>query len=195
MDVFPKTVRFRGLELVIRPLAPTDFDALRRFFCDMSESERMFLREDVADPAVVKRFIDEISDEHVLRLLALSGGRIVGHSALIRERPGWMRHVGEVRVVVAKDMQRRGVASALVRELCAQAVVRGIDKLIAMVPQDHAPAKECFERLGFAREATLKNHVLDLRGQKRDLLVLVNHTSELWHRMEDLILDRELGVE
>jgi L-amino acid N-acyltransferase YncA len=195
MDGFPKNVRVRGLELAIRPLEPDDLDRLTRFFRELPESERMFLRENVTDPTVVRRFVDELGDDHVLRLIAVASGRVVAHGALIRERPGWMRHVGEVRIIVAKDMQRRGVATALVRELCSEAVVRGIDKLIALVPQDQAGALVVFEKLGFSREATLRNHVLDLRGQKRDLLVLANHTAELWHRMEDMILDREFNVE
>lgn len=195
MDGYPKTVRVRGLDLIIRPLVPSDLDGLTRFFRELPESERMFLRENVTDPAVIKRFIVEAADEHFVRLVGEADGRIVGHAALIRERPGWMRHVGDVRVVVAKDVQRHGVASALVRELCSQAVVRAIDKLMALIPQDHVGALRCFEKLGFSREATLRNHVLDLRGQKRDLLILVNHTAELWHRMEDLILDHEFSVE
>ncbi|HEY3355557.1 MAG TPA: GNAT family N-acetyltransferase [Polyangia bacterium] len=195
MDGYPKTVRARGLELTIRPLEPNDLDDLARFFRELPESERMFLRENVTDLAVVKRFVAELGDDHTLRLVAITDGRIVAHGALLRERPGWMRHVGEVRVIVAKEAQRRGVATVLVRELCSQAVARGIDKLVAMVPQDQTGALATFEKLGFSREATLRNHVLDLKGQKRDLLVLANHTAELWHRMEDMILDREFSVE
>ncbi|MBI5481755.1 MAG: GNAT family N-acetyltransferase [Deltaproteobacteria bacterium] len=196
MDGYPKTVRVRGgLDLIVRPLEKKDFEELHRFFGTLPDGERLFLREDVTQREVVQRFIDELDYARTLPLLGLTGGRIVGNATLHRTRRGWMRHVGEVRVVVSREAQRHGVATALVRELCGQAITLGLDKLVAMVAQDQVGALLCFERLGFGREATLKSHVTDLAGQKRDLIVLANHTAELWHRMEDLILDREFQVE
>jgi RimJ/RimL family protein N-acetyltransferase len=195
MDGFPKSVRVRGGELSLRPLQRPDFEALHRFFTELPEADRLFLMYDVTKREAVQRFIDELDDKGALLLVAEHGGHLVGHAALRHPSHGWMRHVGEIRVVVAKDWQRHGVASALARELVAQATSRGLDKLVAMVAQDQVGALTCFERLGFSREASLKGHVMDLKGQKRDLIVLANHTAELWRRMEDLILDREFSVE
>jgi RimJ/RimL family protein N-acetyltransferase len=196
MEGFPKTMRVKGgLEIVVRPLERSDEAELFRFFSSLPENERLFLRDDVTQREVVHRWIEELGSPELVRLVALREGRIVGDATLRRPARGWMRHVGEVRAVVAPESQRHGVASTLVRELCGQAVLCGLDKLVVMAAQDQAGALTSLERLGFVREAVLRNHVTDIRGKKRDLIIMANHTEELWHRMADMILDSESAVQ
>jgi hypothetical protein len=55
-------------------------------------------------------------------------------------------------------------------------------------------AINAMKALGFVREAVLKEHVTDLHGRPHDLVIMTNYVSELWRKMEDLILDTEFEV-
>jgi hypothetical protein len=50
-------------------------------------------------------------------------------------------------------------------------------------------AQRMFEKLGFHQEAVLHNHVRDIHGIKRDLLIASNDVSHLWEAMEAMVSD------
>jgi RimJ/RimL family protein N-acetyltransferase len=192
MEGYPKSVRLRdGGEVIVRPLEPADREALLAFFRGLQAEDRLFLKEDVTDPAVVQRFFEELDYERVFPIVAWHGVRIVGDGTLHRQRRGWTRHVGEVRVVVARQFQRHGLAKVLVRELVARAQAVGLEKIEAQVLADQRGALRAFESLGFEREAVRRGHARDLAGHARDLVLLTNTVRGLWGKMEDLILDHD----
>jgi len=153
----------------------------------LPESEWLFLEEDVTDGEVVRRLAREAGPA---ALVGTVEGRVAAWGVLRRPARGWMRHVGEVRAVVAPEHQRKGVAQALLRELVGQAVLQGVEKMIAMVAQGQPGALLAFEHLGFSREAVLHGHVRDVQGRTRDLHVLASHTRDLFDRM-DLMIDND----
>lgn len=187
---YPKTVTLKdGRKVVIRPLEPRDEYTLKEFFLALPDEDRMFLREDVTKPEVVERFIRSLGEGTVYPLIAEYEGRIVGDATLHLNRYGWSRHVGQIRVVVAREFQRKGLGSALAKYIVRHAISLGLDKLVAEVVEDQTGAIRAFEKLGFAKEAVLKGHVKDIRGYKRDLVILANDVSHIWERMEALVAD------
>ena len=187
---YPRTIVLKsGEEVQLKLMHPEDKDALLEFFKNLPQEDKLFLKEDVTDPKVIQRWIDEMDYTKVLPVLAWYGDRIVGDSTLHMEKYGWSRHVGEIRVVVASDFQRKGLGKAMVKNLVAHAIDFGLDKIIAMVMEGQYSAQKAFERLGFVKEAVLKNHVKDLEGNKRDLIILANDVSHIWNRMEELVSD------
>jgi len=48
-------------------------------------------------------------------------------------------------------------------------------------------AQMAFERIGFKKEAELKNFVTDINGKSHNLVIMINDVSELWKKMEDLL--------
>lgn len=192
MDIegYPKTVSLKdGTRVTIRPLSPRDEAALKEFFLALPEEDRLFLREDVTRPEVVEGFIRSLGDDTVFPLVAEHEGRIVGDATLHRSRHGWSRHVAQIRVVVARDFQHRGLGTALIRCLVRHAIGLGLDKLVAEVVDNQTAARRAFEKLGFVQEAVLKGHVRDIHGIKRDLVILANDCSHIWETMESLVSD------
>ncbi len=180
-----RTLR-NGTEVVIRSLGRQDKDALLSFFRALPEEDRLYLGDDVTGPEFVERYLQVNEAGRMFTLVAEASGAIVGNAALYRRNHGWMVHVGQIRVAVAKAFQRKGLGTELARSLVEVAMQQGVDKLVAEVADNQAGAKKAFLRLGFQQEAVLKGHVKDSLGRKRDLCILSNDVSQIWEAMESL---------
>lgn len=186
-----RTVLRGGQQVTIRPLAAADAQPLHRFFLALPEEDRLFLEDDVTKPAFVQQLLAEQEAGRAFPMVAEAGGEIVGYGVLYRPLFGWSTHVGRVRMAVARSFQRQGLGTAILRELVRKAQGLALDKLVAEVVEDQVGALRAFERLGFHREATLANHVRDLSGKKRDLVILANDVAHIWEHMEALVADFE----
>ncbi|NCO40659.1 MAG: hypothetical protein AUJ96_11710 [Armatimonadetes bacterium CG2_30_66_41] len=197
MEGYPKQVSLKnGVKLVLRPMEAEDVQALLEFFRALPLEDRQFLKHDVCATDVIQERADRLDYESVLPILAVTeAGRIVGDATLHVEQHGWSRHVGEIRCVVARDFQRTGIGTLLCRELFANAQQRGLDKIVAQMAEDQVGAQKVFQRLGFHKEAVLENHVTDLAGNKRNLILMSNHVDELWQQVENLYLQMDVSIE
>lgn len=177
-------------EVEVRTLGPDDVDALRRFFARVPEGDRTFFREDVLQPGVVERWLD---DPDQRRLVALVDGDVGGHVAVLRG-VGWSRHVAEIRLVVDPQHRRRGLGRLLAQRAVVEAVEMGAAKLVVEVVASQEPTVTMFSLLGFEPEGLLKDHVRSQAGELHDLLVLAHFVEALWETMrttgvEDLVLE------
>lgn len=190
LDRYPAEVTLRdGRTVALRPMTAEDGPSLLEFFRRLPEEDRLFLKDDVTRPEVVERFVRDLDYERIFPLLAEREGRIVGDATLHRTKFGWSTHVAAIRMVVARDFQRSGLATALARDLVRHAVNVGVDKMIAEVVDNQVGAKRAFAKLGFHEEAVLKGQVKDLHGVRRDLVIMANDVSHLWEAMEALVAD------
>lgn len=192
---YPKKVTLKSGEVVkLRPLVGGDEAALIEFFTGLPREATEYLKHDVHDPEVVKRFVSQIDPDSVWAILALtSEGKVVGDATLHMTHYGWRRHLGEIRVVVAPAYQKQRLATALCHELVNQASLKGLKKLEAHVLDSQVGARRSLERLGFREEAKLKDHAMDLEERLHDLAILTNTVDDLWHKMEDMISDMDMG--
>ncbi|HUW81379.1 MAG TPA: GNAT family N-acetyltransferase [Phycisphaerae bacterium] len=191
---YPKTVRIKdGSEITLRPMTAGDRDGVLAFFRALPEDDRMFLKHDVTHPEVVDRWVAGLDYEQVVPILAIRDDRVIADGTLHLNLHGWTRHIGDIRIVVARDHQGLGVGTQMARELVGLAQQRGLEKLQAEVVEDAMGAIVMFQKLGFRIEVVRRQHVLDLKGQHRNLVILVNNVEELWGKMEDLIQDTLAG--
>lgn len=177
-------------EVEVRSLRPDDVDALRHFFARVPEGDRTFFREDVLQPGVIERWLD---DPDQRRLVALVDGDIGGHVAVLRG-VGWSRHVGEIRLVVDPQHRRRGLGRLLAQRAVVEAVEMGAVKLVVEVVAEQEPTVAMFSLLGFEPEGLLKDHVRSQTGEVHDLLVLAHFVEQLWETLRttgiaDLVLE------
>lgn len=186
---YPRKVAIRDGEVEVRPMVADDFDRVRVFFTNLPRADRLFLRHDVTRPEVFTRWFAKLDYGSKLPLMALQGDAVVGHALLDGEQQSWSPHVAEIRVVVADDFKKRAVGTVLAREIFDQAIARGYEKVIARMMNNQAAAKRMFERMGFAVEAELKDHVRDLDGKKHNLLIMSCALDDAWAKMEELLQD------
>ncbi len=158
----------------IRGLGYGDLVALTALFGRVSEGDLTFVKEEIFDPDRVAAWPRDTSGR---RFVALEEGEVVGYLALV-PGVGWSSHVADIRLVVDPLRRRRGIGRELAQRALAEAEALGMDKLTVEVLADQPFATELFERLGFAMEARLRNHLRDAAGRSHDLLLLARALDE-----------------
>jgi len=188
MEEFPKTIKLKdGSKVLLHVMTDNDLENVIEFFQAIPDEDRLYLRSDTKNPETVKRRFGNLNYDTMFPVLALMDGQIVGIATLYRAAFGWMRNLGEIRVVIAKKYQRKGLATVLTRELFFQALKRKLYKIQAELMDNQSSAIAAFERLGFRKEATLKKHVTDNGGIRRDLVIMTLDVEDLWYLMEDYV--------
>jgi RimJ/RimL family protein N-acetyltransferase len=162
-----------GTRVMLRPLVQEDREKLIDFFRRLDAKELSFLRSDVLDSRVIDHWMEHLDYQRVFPLVAEAGGRIVGDATLHMRKVGWKRHLGNVRVVVAKDYQGRGLATLLINELVELAGEFGLEKLVAEIHLQAVAALNVFKKAGFSVKAVFEDLVKDPAGKSSDLVVMV----------------------
>ena len=187
---YPKTVTLKdGRSIVLRPLARDDFDELHAFFEALHEEDRLFLRHDVRDPELIRKWTEELDFARIIPLVALDDGEIVANASLHLLPHGWMQHVAHLRLVTARSHRHKGLGGLMTRELVALATERNLEKLQAHVTEDNVGAVKMFEAIGFQTVAVLEGMVKDQSGKRRNLAIMMNDVGNLGRIIEDWIHD------
>ncbi len=186
---FPKQIILRDRSAVtLRPMVREDKEGLLTFFRRLPPEDRQFLKDDVTRAEIIETWARDLNYDRVLPILAEFEGRIVGDATLHRQAYGWMRHVGEIRLVTDPYLRRRGLATAMAREIFYLALQAGLDKMVAEMVADQVAAIKVFGKLGFQQEARLVNHIVDLQGRKHDLVIMTTDIPALMQKMQETFL-------
>ncbi|MBE0712105.1 MAG: GNAT family N-acetyltransferase [Candidatus Aminicenantes bacterium] len=187
-----KTERMKdGTEVMIRRLAPNDIDKLMEFYGSLPEEDRRYLKFDVTDRKVVAKRLRRIENGDDIRVVAVHGGVIVASGALELSGEAWSKHQGEIRVVIARPFQQRGLGTILIRELYFVAVQNQLTTIIARMMRPQTGALKIFRRLGFREESILPDFVKDLGGGSQDLIVMRCEVKDLWKELDRLFSESD----
>lgn len=174
-----------GSTVSIRAMTKNDSNALHEFFKHIPEEDRLFLKHDVADKKIIEEWAKSLDYNTVLPLLAFDeNNRIVGDATLHMKDYGWSRHIGEIRIVVARAWRSKGVGLALSKEIFMAALEKKLSKIVAQMAADQKGALKVFEKLGFSKEAELENHIIDLKEQTHNLIIMSNDVKKAVKTME-----------
>ncbi len=174
-----------GATVVFRPMQKDDLDRSHEFFQSLPETDRQYLRLDVSKREFVAQRIATLGAPGTSRLVALIDDTIVADGALELDTREWKRHMGEIRLIVARAFQRRGLGMLMARELYRIATAENVEQLIAKMMEPQMGARRILERLGFREDARLPVYVRDIKGQKQDLIVMRCNLQKLWQELED----------
>ncbi len=178
-----------GVQVRVREMVLDDEPAILRFFKALPIEDRHFLRNDVTDPVRVHNFMIDDTHDRVLAVVGEIDGKIIASAELDRNHYGSMTHVGQLRVIVAREFQHLGFGVILGRILVAAGIAAGIEKVLAETSTENKMAMAALQKGGFTLEATFKRHVKDLSGRKHDLAVYSYDVSHIWDKMEALVSD------
>jgi len=177
LSTFPKNISLRdGTAVTLRSLIPQDRAEVGEFFEHVPEEDRAFLKEDLLNRYEVEVWLDQIDLDRETVIVALAGQRIIGTAVLQRQRHGWSRHVGEIRIVADPTFRRLGLGHALADAVMDLAQHTGLEKLLAEMVSDRPEPIRVFKQLGFKTEATFNDQVKDRHGNTHDLLVMAHYT-------------------
>ena len=183
-----KTVKLKDqTEVLIREMAREDLDDSHAFFESLPEDDRAYLRREVTKREVVERRISEIESGAVMRLVAVADGQIAADGSVGIPDEEWKRHVGELRLIVGRPYQRKGLGTLMARELYLLAASAKMEEIIVKIMRPQEGALSIFRRLGFREEASLHDYVQDQAGRKQDLILMRCDLEALWQEMEDFL--------
>jgi L-amino acid N-acyltransferase YncA len=157
---------------------PADADRLLRFARTLPAEDLFFLRRDITQPEEIAAWMQDIEAGLNGTILALRDDEVLGYSSVSRAPLNWIRHVAELRVVVAPGARGLGLGRALTDAAFQIALDMGVRKMIAQMTLEQTAAMAVFRRLGFASEALLPDHVIDAGGHTHDLLVMARRVGD-----------------
>jgi ribosomal protein S18 acetylase RimI-like enzyme len=184
-----------GRKVLIRPMMREDIDLAYRFFLNLPDGDRNFLRGDVTDIEVVEQRYRNVEQGMVKRLIALEDDKIIADGALELADHGWDKHVGELRLVIDPGYQRLGLGMLLTRELYSVAAREKVEEIVVRMMAPQVGARHMFERLGFREEIVLVDYVKDRTGQKQNLILMRNSLNVLLRELESYLGDQDWSGE
>jgi L-amino acid N-acyltransferase YncA len=181
---YPKSIVTKdGQSVLLRPLIPEDRELLKEFFSQIPEEEHWFLREKLADPEVLEKWIEKLDHHRILPIVAVRehDGKIVGNLRLYRSGSPSFRHVAHLRVTVHPSYRQLKVGSWMILDCVKLALNLGIEKLFAeFVTGVEEAAIGAAHKLDFREVAVLKGYVKDPNGNYRDLIIMVKDLHRGW---------------
>jgi RimJ/RimL family protein N-acetyltransferase len=156
-----------GIDVVIRPIRPDDKALLAAGMEHLSER------------SAYERFLVPKRSLSASELRYLTEVDLHDHVALVAVRPQepdvlvavgrWVRlasdpEVAEIAFVVADDLQRRGLGTALADALADSARARGVRRFVATMLPDNLAAHRLFARVAQERELTQEGTLHEVRG-------------------------------
>ena len=145
-----------GRHVVIRRIRPDDKERLVQGLRALSARsvQRRFLSPKRRFSQAELRYLTEVDGRNHVALVAESptepSRRLLGVARFIRWHDD--PEAAEAAIVVADDWQRRGLSTALARQLAARARGLGIKRFTATMSADNIPAVKLMETLSFELE-------------------------------------------
>jgi N-acetylglutamate synthase-like GNAT family acetyltransferase len=176
---YPWTDNINEREIVFRLMSAADRGAMLKFTQHLPESDLMWLRMDITKPAIVGQWVDNIEQGSTITVLALEGAAVVGYASIHHNRQMWMRHLGEMRMLVRDDFRAdSALEQRLVNEVFQLANEMGLYRVFIHIPTDQPHVRVLYEQLGFQPEALLTDWLMTEDGKLHDLIIMSHHLKE-----------------
>ncbi|MBI5252736.1 MAG: GNAT family N-acetyltransferase [Desulfomonile tiedjei] len=181
---YPKEIMTKdGTPILLRPLVPEDEQCLADFFSRIPENERWFLREDLADPAVISQWIQNLDYNRIVPIVAVrqEDGAIIGNVRLHRRPADCLRHIAHLRIMVDPEYRQQRIGTWMLLDTIKLAMNMGIETLVAeFVEGVEDAARNAAHKLDFFQQAVLKDYVKDRQGKYRDLIIMTKTLQRDW---------------
>lgn len=179
---FPWTDKSGNRSVTFRLMNAEDKAAILDLARRQTERDRAFLRTDVTNPVVIDEWIANIHRGRTVTVLAVVDHRVVGYGSLHHDEMLWTSHMGEIRVLVDREMRGEGIAKRLIAELFHIAREMKLDRVFCQIPGDQARVRNLFEELGFQSEAILGHWLMNTAGETHDLLIMTHSMDDFGGR-------------
>ncbi|HKA56938.1 MAG TPA: GNAT family N-acetyltransferase [Candidatus Binatia bacterium] len=178
---YPRTVTLDNNTVVsLRLMTPADTHRIVIFARSLPEDDLLYLRMDITKLNVVAHWAQNLKEGRTVSVLAEVGNEVVGYVSLHHNEVTWQRHLGEVRLQVGPRYRSQGLGRALAGAIFTIARDLGLRKLVAQMTPDQKGAIATVERLGFRREALLRDFVIDRADHTRDLIIMTFDVPGPW---------------
>jgi len=191
MPVEKKEALKDGTEITTRELRQDDLDQLMKFYKSLPLQDRKYLMINVLDRKTVAQRLRRIETGDVVRIVALHGKDIVADGNLELSGEQWSKHQGEIRVIIARNFQHKGLGTIMIRELYFIAVQKKVESIVARMMRPQVGAQHIFRKLGFSEVNLLPNYVKDIKGTTQDLIIMTCSIKDLWKELDQVLRESD----
>ena len=179
---YPKEIVLKDrTEAIIRPLEKEDQPKLGEFYSAIPQKDRWYIRDDVMDPAVIRKWIDSIDTGEVYSTVAVSDERLIAHARLHMGGFGSIKHLAKLRIMVLPEYRHKRLGTWMLLDLIQLGMDKGLHDIRAdFVVGVEDAAIEAAQKLDFFKNAVLKEYVKNPRGTRHDLLVMIKRLHRSW---------------
>ncbi len=175
-----------GTELDVRELTLDDLENLMEFYTSLPLKDQKYLRIDVTNKEIVKNRISDALHKKDIRLAVLHNDRIIATGALELSHDDWRKNQGELRLIVARDYQHKGIGLMLARRLYYLAADNGVKKLVVKMMKKQKSARNLVKKLGFSHEIIIPDYVTDKSEKLQDLVIMTCDMKDFWKELEHI---------
>ncbi len=179
---YPKTYEIIGnQQLIVRLMKKKDIKQIIDFFTEIPDNEKIYYRVNMFNQKDLEDYWKtRVLKEKSITLLAFMGDELVGITSLHRASAPPSAQVAYMRLLTSSKYRGRGIASILSSEMFKFALILKVEKLCSEFTTEQELAAQIFEdKLGFKKEAVLKNHVRDSAGKTYDLTIFSSNPKKL----------------
>ncbi len=180
-----------GTKVLIRGLKLDDLERLMRFYLFLPEEDRKYLRVDVTNKNVVEQRIRLIERGNIFRIIALGGDDIVADGALELTEEEWRKNQAELRIIVARPFQHKGLGTIMMRQLYYLAMEKNVETVIVQMMRPQVAAINICRKLGFHEEVLIPDYVRDQTGKPQDLIIMKSNIRDLLNEIEHFYSDSD----
>ena len=131
-------------EIRVEPSGVDDFDALVEMYDDFDPADRAQGIPPVNEDAI-REWLDTLLAEGSLNVVAVHGGRVIGHAILVADQ----EEAYELAVFVLHDYQGAGIGTTLLEGLLGHGVSEDVERVWLTVERWNEPAIALYKKLGF----------------------------------------------
>lgn len=185
LDDFPKTENLKDASIMkIKLMTKEDKQKMLDFYAQIPAEDKIYVRMDVTSEGL-DHWIRCIEEETAVTLLGFVKEELVGIVSLHQDVAASCRHVGYIRLSVSRKHRAKGIASILAHEIYRIAFTLNLEKVCTEITPEQEMAQTIFTiKLGFKKEAVLKDHIKDSKGYKHDMIILSNSPAELLEELK-----------
>jgi len=161
-----------GSRVLLRPMTNSDDDLMGELFSSINGDDLKYFRHNVKNAEVLKNWTNNLDYKQVIPLLAMVQDHPVG-DATIHFGEGPRRHIGEIRIFLARDYRKRGLGMKMLRTVVDLARKQGLSILTAEVIAENVKLIKAFESLGFQQQCTLDDYFMFPDGECIDVKLML----------------------
>lgn len=184
LDHFPSETKLpNGRTCIIRPMEAQDEGAFREFHTVIPEEEQLFVRSEIREGTLFRRWLAHPNFVEDLPLLAFVDARLVSIGSLHQRLGGWKRHIGKVYFLTHPNYRGMGLIDRLLEEIIEASRHCGLTRLESELNGERVSAIRSMVSAGFSELVRLPKYVRDMSGQEHDYVLM---GMELIPPFEDL---------
>jgi RimJ/RimL family protein N-acetyltransferase len=165
--------------VMLRFLNEGDRQELFSLFQTASADDLRFCQHDLQDQNLLDHWLNHINSPRLFPLAAidLENNQLIAAGALLRGKYG-ARHIGEIKLFIAKPFRNLGLGSTLVDELMLLAAQENLLWIKAEVVLDQKEMIKALRNKGFQIRATLEDFFMRKDGMTHDLVLMMRAVNE-----------------